>query len=536
MNRLTFAVLIALALPTTASAAALEELPFEQRNTAAGCLQATGAPGGLATLGTYSGTDSTTELRTVGGGTESVSVGRLIDCATVAEAPGGAAIVAGVAVSRGDREYKAELRARLRGPGGAFGDVVALHDGFSTPVTAIAPSGAALVAWATYDESGGEGAPRSLMVARRAPGGAFGAPETVATWPIGNDNELLLRAAIDAAGNATLLVVRELETESARRRLEIATAAPGAPFALQRLATTPWFDSPPTLAVAPDGWALVTHRNRRDRRLPKVYERAPGAASFTPVALPAGLPVEDWWSFSDPTVAIRSGGGAIVAWRTGPFESQSGVDAMTRESAGAFTARRVARPVPLKDFGDDVDDDIFALDALDPLGAPPLGYESAGLEAALAADGRVVLAWPAPAGRRPLAVQTVRAAVGGLGGTFEPARTLGSPMREAGDVAALFTADGSRRRRLVGQRGRPASRPPPRRARRRHSAGAAGAAARDRPRRGRSAALSVRALAPPRPLRGGLRSPHHRHRPERLGRRPRRHSAAGHAHDPRRHS
>ena len=404
MKRLIVALLLALALPSTASAATLEELPFEQRTGPAGCLQATGAPGGLATLGTYSRTDSSTELRTVGGATESVSVGRLIACAAVAEAPAGAAVVAGAALLREGGRYEFEVRARLREPGGSFGEAVTLQDGYGAPVAAVAPSGTALVAWVSIEGAGA----RSLMVSRRAPGGAFGAAETVATWRVGNAIEFRLRAALDAAGNAMLLVGRELAR--GRERLEVVTAAAGAPFVRRHLATPIRSDSPPSLAVAPDGWALVTYRSRRDDTLPKVYERPPGAASFTPVTLPPGPPVRDWWSFTDPTVAVRSGGGAIVAWRIGPFESLSGVDVMTRETAGAFTARRVARPGPLKDFGDDVFEGLFG--GIDPLSEPPLGIGDAVLTAALAADGRVVLAWPAPAGRRPLAVRTARAAVG----------------------------------------------------------------------------------------------------------------------------
>jgi hypothetical protein len=52
-RRLAVAVLGLLAFPAGAAAAPLNELPFEQRKGVAGCLEATGAPGGLSVLGPY---------------------------------------------------------------------------------------------------------------------------------------------------------------------------------------------------------------------------------------------------------------------------------------------------------------------------------------------------------------------------------------------------------------------------------------------------------------------------------------------------
>ncbi|HWM10597.1 MAG TPA: hypothetical protein VNO82_14690, partial [Solirubrobacteraceae bacterium] len=183
---------------------------------------------------------------------------------------------------------------------------------------------------------------------------------------------------------------------------------------------------------APDGWAIVAH-GRAERQPPSVFERAPGA-SFTPVTLPEAPGPRR--VIRDAKVAIRSGGGAIVAWRRGKFGSLSGVDAMVRESAGPFTARRVAEPrEPIAVGGE------LTLDFIDVLDAPPIDFDGASLDVALTAD-RVLLAWPAPAGRAPLAVLGVRAAFGRLDGTFEPVQDLGTTARDVHDLAAQFTADG----------------------------------------------------------------------------------------------
>ena len=98
MNRLTglALVLIALAAPSAAAAAPLGELPFEQRPEVATCLRAPGAPGELALYG-RGGVD----LRAAGDDgarrVAGVRMRRLVECAAVASAPGGAAVVAGAA-------------------------------------------------------------------------------------------------------------------------------------------------------------------------------------------------------------------------------------------------------------------------------------------------------------------------------------------------------------------------------------------------------------------------------------------------------
>ena len=301
-----------------------------------------------------------------------MTLGRLSGCASVAEAAGGAAIVAGVAVSR---DYRGELRVAVRDPGATFGPPVRLAATFGRPAVAIAPSGAAAVAWV----QGGSlpDSERRLVVVRRPPGGAFGARETVTSWRGLGFLEPVVRAAIDAAGTVTVLLSRERVTESGGIRIDVATATPHGGFTVQRLTADPDVTRTRCLPSPRTGWALVTHKDHEAP--PDLFERAPGAMTFSAVAVPG--PVRR--SYEDPTVAVRSGGGALVAWRTGT----NGVDALMRETAGPFSSRRVGEPVPIRELNPAE----LGVGAIDPFEGPPVSPDPPSLQAALAPDGRVVL-------------------------------------------------------------------------------------------------------------------------------------------------
>jgi hypothetical protein len=428
MNRLTIATLIALALPSTASGAPLGELPFTALPGPAACLASTGS--GLAIMATYSSRDVTTDLLAVGPGgaqaTERVSVGRVHSCPSVAEAPGGAAVIAG-GVRRNEEPNNVTIKAALREPGAAFGQAVGLGTGAGAPVVAVAPNGHAVVAWARQTEE------RLIVVAaRRAPGGAFGAPETVASRRLAALGDVDLAAGVDAAGRATLLWSRELP--SGAESIEAASAAAGAPFAVERLASHVGYDADPVLAVAPDGWALAAHR--RDDGSPRtVYERAPGAASFTVVALSPPR-------FSDePAVAIRDGGGALVAWRGGASGDRDDVQVATRVGPGGFGAP-VTVATPRLFYPAVALDELFDPTLQLILARPPLDSGSARLSAAIAPDGRALVSWTGAAGRESLVAAAPQSALGRLGGSFEPAQRLGGSLRSAEDVVPLFLADG----------------------------------------------------------------------------------------------
>jgi hypothetical protein len=275
-----------------------------------------------------------------------------------------------------------------------------------------------------------------ILAARRAPGGAFGAPETLVESRTDREQpDVELSAAVDAAGGVTLLWSRELPSDDFDEHVEAATAAPGGAFTVQRLGDGVSTSSAPRLAGAADGWAVATFAADSLQ----VFERAPGAA-FQPVTLPA-LPGRRA-TRTDPTVAVRGGGGAVLAWRVHGSRRISGVEALTRGSgAGPWSIRRVA-PVGLPSIsGEDFVLELF-LNPFDILAGPPYDDHDRELEATLSRDGRVVLAWIDGAGRAPLTVETAHAVTGRLDGTFEPSQRLGSRLRPTIDVAPLVLGDG----------------------------------------------------------------------------------------------
>ena len=439
MNRLTgLGCLVAvLALPSTAAAARLEPLAFRPLpdRAPALCLAPTGTPGGIALLGPHSRRDSATDLLAVGdgGATRSarVRIGRMSQCAAVAEAPGGAAVVAGTTVSP---DYEVALRAVVRDPGGEFGEPTTLSDRGQDAAAAVGPAGHAVVAWSEK-----RGARHRIVAARRAPGGAFGTPQVLVeertdrAFP-----EVNLAATVDAAGAATLVWSRELPSDDFDEHVEAATAAPGAPFVVQRLASGVSSFDGPVLAGAPDGRALAAF----ETDAPQVFERAPGGA-FETVALPP-LPGRSA-SRSDLAVAVRSGGGAVLAWRVHGSAQVRGVEALTRAAAGGPWSRsRVAEPGPSAPSSSSAEDFLIEPfgNPFDFLAGPPYDADSRELTAALSPEGRIALAWTDGAGRPPLRVETAYAVAGRIDGTFEEPRTIGAPLRRTLDVAALVLADG----------------------------------------------------------------------------------------------
>ena len=425
MNRLTglAAALTVLLVPPAASAA-VNPLPFEQRAGVATCLRAPGAPGDLGLYGRGGA-----HLRAVGDGGAArmpgVRLGKLVECAAVATAPSGAGVVAG-AVAAGD------VRAAVRDPGGAFGAPVRLgraQDFGPSVAAAVSPAGHAVVAWAQVR---GRPDPRRrgrfrIVAARRAPGGAFGAVEPLTGWRRGPSiATAAVEAAVDGAGMATVAWARPLPERGLFDRADIgvATAAPGTPFAAQRVAGDVSEPSRPALAVAAGGWTLLAYGGEDGIR---AYERAPGAARFTEV-LAAELP-----QATDVTVAVRDGGGGLVAWRT-DASAGAGAQVVVREGPGAFERPRpVARDVERFDTGGFV--------ALVSTGGPPYDPEAGVLRAALAPDGRALLAWPAARmgfGR----TSSPRLAAGTLAGGFAAPVELGSLIRDAEGVAPLFLPDG----------------------------------------------------------------------------------------------
>ena len=227
--------------------------------------------------------------------------------------------------------------------------------------------------------------------------------------------------------------------------VEVATAAPGAAFAVQRLGDGVSTTRPPVLVTAPGGWALAGFDGGATG-LPSVYERAPGGA-FAAVRLPTVPDRPDRERFRmGVALAVREGGGAVIAWSThaarrrarrrggdarGGRRVRAGADRRRSGHAGAGR-ERLRRRRPVRPAG--------------RLRRPTGDADRPDLRAALAPDGRVVLAWTAPAGRRPLRSDVAHAATGRLDGTFD------------GGAAARGAAARHDRRRAAGARGRPRGR------------------------------------------------------------------------------
>jgi hypothetical protein len=85
--------------------------------------------------------------------------------------------------------------------------------------------------------------------------------------------------AINAAGTVTVLLSRAVATVPGGNRIEVATAAPGSGFGMQRLTARADVDADPVVAVALDGWALVTHK---DEDAPPAVFAGPGRRRSRP--------------------------------------------------------------------------------------------------------------------------------------------------------------------------------------------------------------------------------------------------------------
>jgi hypothetical protein len=427
LRRLTVLLFLLLAAPAHA---ALRESPFEPLPGAGTCLRGTATPGTFALLGPLGRTTSATDLRTVGAPPATrVRLGALVDCAAVAVDPAGAGVLAGaVTPGRG----KAEVRAVVRDPGGAFGTPVRLG---AAPIldssvrAAVSPSGAAAVAW--VQRRGGifdEHARTRIVVVRRAPGGAFGSLEPLSGWHRGDDSSSPASVAvgIDAAGNVTVAWSRPRRGASGFATAAVAHAAPAARFAVQQLTTRLGGYGRARLAVASDGWTVLAYEGPGELR---AYERPPDGARFTTLLRPV--------AGGSPAVAVRDGGGAVIAWRSFGDDLSAGVLAAVRATAGPIgKPQEIAPDVSTSgSFGGSS----FVFTGSRPY--PPSDDGNAALKAALAPDGRALLAWGAE-GERTSAAVTAHVAAGTLGSGFGPPQRLGGPIRDVNGVAPLFLADG----------------------------------------------------------------------------------------------
>ena len=394
-------LLIAVALPASASAAPLVELPFQRAPAGTGCQAPTGSPGelsrwaegGAAVLSAGPGGLGRPAL---------VALGELPGCPRVAANASGAAVAAG--------STKDALRVALREPGsGSFGAPVTLaaaRDVFDLSV-AVSPRGDAVVAWAEWSSR----RQVRVQVARREAGAAFGAPTELVPWRQATGGAVLAGMAADGE---SVVVVRE-PVGTAKHPESVDTVrfgARGAPL------------GPPTvlprqvyvlaLGVAPSGRVVLGATSSSGSV--DVIERPAGGVLGAPQPLTDPLVPADAEQMS---IAFGADDRTVLAWHD-PGYGTTG--AAIRDGATGFGAPVVIVPPPKeRGFG--------GAGAGLPI-VPPLPA----LQSAVAPDGRVSVAWPGG----DLRLATI------AGNTVVERQRLGSRLRVPDGLSLLTLADGRR--------------------------------------------------------------------------------------------
>ena len=297
------------------------------------CLQPTG-PGGAAYLAEDhegDGREQVELLRVGADGTlasdASLGVGFVLGCPTVATAPGGAAVLAATAIDRGG-DF---IGISVRDAGGSFSRPMRIEQGAELAGgvdAAVAADGAAVVAWTETDLRGDRLVARVRAV-RRAPGGAFGRPQTLSTRVADFSDAFV---GIDGSGRA--VVAWRGPRADGREAAWVATGAgPGTAFAApERLGPGEDFIGGMSLAVATGGGALVVHDSFEGIR---VFERSAGAPRFVRAA---DFPAE--FDRDNPVAALADDGTAAVGWELEDDRFDSVPEIALRAPGGAFQAAR----------------------------------------------------------------------------------------------------------------------------------------------------------------------------------------------------
>jgi hypothetical protein len=427
MKRALLVLLLPLACPAPASAAGFGELPFRAVPAFATCLTAPG-PAGMVTRTSPSAVEllgaDATGLRPLGAAPLPALLPYV--CPAVAVAGSGAAVVVAPVLDPYSSGPHYEVTAVVRDAGGAWRKpqvVTAAAELETSYAGAVSERGDAALAVTTSVADGG---PFRLLVARRAPGGAFAAPVTLLTTAKG-DREPAVRLGYAAGGE---LVAAWTRSAGRRFALDVAIAPPDGPFGPpQRIATVA--PDPPGLAVAPDGRALLAFV--AGGRV-QVAERAAGGPGFgAPVAVG---PVTDL-NGEDIAPALGPGGAAAVAWQ-GVLDR--GVTVAARPAAGPFGAPVVLAPA---DTGPMVGDETGPGSGGDPIDGRFAEDDLFGGRLGVAlAGGQAAVSWPQKAVSHGLAWRGVRAATLSLAGGPATVQRLGSPLRDIVSETPLALADG----------------------------------------------------------------------------------------------
>jgi hypothetical protein len=405
MTRLLLPLLVALlALPANASAAPFTETPHTVLSGS--CVRVTGTPGEVA----VPHDDGMRVLRATQHG---FSAGETIPaepCAGILTQPSGAGLIVG-------RET-----VTARDPGGAWGaaETLAVQPGWDIlAITgAVSDRGDAIVAWVEERRSSSR-----VRVARRAPGGAFGAPELLAGAT--TDSVQALETGIAATGEAFVLFSLGGFLPPLRVPVKVTIAPPDGPFmAPTDLGEISWGSSP-ALAVAQDGHALVAVPDGTSLR---VAERASGQpfGALEPVAEAkdeAGVYVG---------AQLRTGGAAAI---TLAGLERDWLSVLSRPAPGAFARTELKPAVPLSP----VPALVFATAGFDEFAGvvprKPFQVTLAGDQALLVSRDAITRQG---ATRRAVSATVVPLA----GGAFER-HVVGGALLDAEDPTALLLADGT---------------------------------------------------------------------------------------------
>ena len=332
-----------------------------------------------------------------------VPFGELPGCPRAAADASGAAVVAGATEDA--------LRVALREPGGG---------GFGAPVTlaaaenvfelrvAVSPHGDAVVAWAEFDYS-----PRRvrIRVARRDAGGAFGAPADLVPWRP-DTGSIGVLAGMAADGETVVLVREPSGTEQRPASTDaVRTGARGAPLG-------PAMTLPPgvyglALGVAPDGRVVLAATSGG---AVYVLERPRGGGLGAPQPL---TDPQEPVNADQMAVAFGAGGRTVVAWHD---DGDGTTGAAVRDGATGFGPPVVIVPAPKQLSTGSVGADLPVVRPLPPL------------QAAVAPDGRVSVAWP----DGDVRVATV------AGNAVVERQRLGSRLRDPEGLSLLALPDGRR--------------------------------------------------------------------------------------------
>lgn len=337
-------------------------------------------------------------------------LGVLLGCpaAAVASGPAGPAIVA-APVARAGRLV---IAARARDGGGALGPRTVLDPGtgplqVGDVATAVAPDGSGVVVWGRDDFRGSFDGPNTYEVhaAVRGADGRWRPSVTLARVTGVPQGTLRVAAAADAAGRLTAAWTLPQDDRPGRvsdiAATQVAQAPAGGAFGRPQTLVPHGQDTErPVLAIARDGHALLAAPHNGAIEL---FDRDVPDAPWT--LRQRLLDERDGpGDLHDPAVAIRDGGGAVVAW-TGTGEAhRDALAVMTRDGGGPFRTPVVLaddRSGPADGSGETFDAYRGVLASYDDHGRyPPLDDERASLTTALTAAGRTLLVWETDRGVR----------------------------------------------------------------------------------------------------------------------------------------